>query len=128
MELSQGLRRKWGYRPEEIVLMIETFLDTHLGAKRQFDVLMLDWGCVWGFKYTEKNPGRVRRVVALDVGPHLGRKLRTKLGVKKLHTPGMIWQVPYQIYFALLFWVGNRISTWLATLMLYLGFKFLNPL
>ena len=67
MELSKGLRKKWGYRLQEIVEMIETFLDKHLGPSRQFDLLMHDWGCVWGFKYIEKNPSRLRKIVALGL-------------------------------------------------------------
>ena len=42
MEMSKGLRQKWGYRAEEIVQMIETFLHAHLGPTRQFDLLMHD--------------------------------------------------------------------------------------
>ena len=65
MELSKGLRQKWGYRPAEIHQIIDTFLNKHLGPTRQFDLLMHDWGCLWGFKYIEKNPSRVRKTVAV---------------------------------------------------------------
>ena len=32
-----------------------------------------------------------------------------------------MWTIPYQTWFALLFWVGNRISARLASLMLWFG-------
>ena len=83
MELSTGLRKKWGYRIQEIVEMIETFLTKHLGTTRQFDLLMHDWGCLWGFKYTEKNPGRLRKIVAL--GSSLTNSMRGHKSRIRIH-------------------------------------------
>ena len=68
-ESTTGLRRKWGYRAAEVVKMIETFVNSHLGPTRQFDLVIHDWGCTWGFRYTENNPTRVRKTMA--VGPWL---------------------------------------------------------
>ena len=47
-------------------------------------------------------------------------------------SPAQVWAIPYQAWFAMVFWVGIRVSARLASLMLWLGlnvlFHFVGPM
>lgn len=104
------LRSRWGYSPAEVVQMIEAAVVEHLGSTCAFDLLLHDWGCYWGYVLADRLPSRVGKVVALDVGPP------HKHGAE--HVRGVAWQLPYQLYFALVFWIGTRFSSAVAQALL----------
>jgi pimeloyl-ACP methyl ester carboxylesterase len=105
-----ALRSRWGYSPAQVVKMIEAAVFEHLGPTRAFDLLLHDWGCYWGYVLADRLPSRVRKLVALDVGPP------HRFGAERVR--GMAWQLPYQLFFAFVFWVGVRVSQTAAQALL----------
>jgi pimeloyl-ACP methyl ester carboxylesterase len=105
-----GLRSRWGYSPAEVVQMIEAAVTEHLGPTRAFDLLVHDWGCYWGYVLAYRHPSRVGKLVALDVGPP------HRFGAERVR--GVAWQLPYQLYFAFVFWIGARVSQTVAQALL----------
>lgn len=39
-------------------------------------LVLHDWGCVFGYQYAARNPGRVRRIVGVDVGDSFSPEFR----------------------------------------------------
>lgn len=126
------LRRKLGYSPSECTDMIEAAIEKALGPSRAFDLLVHDWGCVWGYEYAARRPERVRKMCALDVGPITGINAALEKGrLPKLGDVGTQrgapWMLPYQLSFAFIFWLGARVHPLLANLAMF-GLFLLAPL
>lgn len=105
-----ALRSRWGYTPNEVVDMIEAAILEHLGPTHPFDLLMHDFGCWWGFVIEGRLAPRVRKAVALDVG------IPARPGTERVR--GFFWQIPYQLFFATVFYTGARASPALAQALL----------
>ena len=110
------LRRRFGYSPDECASMIDDCITDALGPTRQYDVVMHDWGCVWGYALAARRSERVRKMVSIDVGPiastinqQLAEGKRPKLGGSGTTQRGALWMLPYQLTFALIFWTGARL-------------------
>lgn len=76
-------------------------------------LLLHDWGCFFGYEFAARHPGRVARIVAVDIGDHNSAALDASLNAKaKLQVLG------YQLWLALA-WkmggsLGNRMTRWMA--------------
>ena len=117
------LRKKFGYSPSECTNMIDAAIKDAIGPEQQFDLLMHDWGCIWGYELAALRSDCVRKMVALDVGPVVG--LNKQLEQGRFPRPGDAgtqrgsqWMMPYQLTFALCFWLGARIHPLLGHLTL----------
>ena len=75
-------------------------------------LLLHDWGCVFGYEFAAMHPARVARVVAVDIGDHNSRAYLRALGAK---AGFMIFA--YQIWLALAWEIGTRLSSTLADWM-----------
>ncbi len=68
-------------------------------------LMLHDWGCVFGYEFALRHPGRVARVVAVDVGDHNSGALHREWGWKeKLSVMG------YQVWLALAWKLGRHVS------------------
>lgn len=116
------LRSKWGYTLRQTTDMITACINKAIGEEALFDLLVHDWGSFWGLLIAGQIPARIRRLVTLDIGGGTS----PKSGEAPALASGFLWQVLYQVYFATVFWIGVRVSTWLADRLLML-FIFLSP-
>ncbi len=68
-------------------------------------LLLHDWGCIFGYEYAARHPGRVARMVAVDVGDHNSGAFLKSL------TARAKWQVfAYQFWLAVAWKLGDAIS------------------
>lgn len=75
-------------------------------------LLLHDWGCVFGYEFAARHPGRVARIVAVDIGDHNGDALRRSL------TPTQGAQVfGYQFWLALAWKIGGGLGHWMTRRM-----------
>jgi pimeloyl-ACP methyl ester carboxylesterase len=66
-------------------------------------LLLHDWGCVFGYEFAARNPSRVSRIVAVDVGDMGSPAARRSL------TPRQRWQVfAYQFWLAVAWKIGGH--------------------
>jgi cis-3-alkyl-4-acyloxetan-2-one decarboxylase len=65
-------------------------------------LLLHDWGCIFGYEYAARQPARVARLVAVDIGDHnSGALARSLPGKAKLQVLG------YQVWLALAWKLGS---------------------
>lgn len=75
-------------------------------------LLLHDWGCVFGYEFANRHPGRVSRIVAVDIGDHNSGALRRSLTFKQR------WQVfGYQFWLALAWKLGGHLGSWMTQTM-----------
>jgi pimeloyl-ACP methyl ester carboxylesterase len=53
----------------EMVSFIHEVVIT-VSPQKPVTLVLHDWGCVFGYEYAAQHPGRVKRIVAVDVGVH----------------------------------------------------------
>lgn len=75
-------------------------------------LLLHDWGCVFGYEFAARHPGRVSRIVAVDIGDHNSEALSQAL------LPSQRWQVfGYQFWLALAWKLGGSLGNWMTRVM-----------
>ena len=141
-----SLRLKWGYSFAEVPPMIIKSVDAHLGdMSRRWDVMLThDWGALWGYYILEQLPrGRIGKLVAIDIGatttpPQRGpinSTITTQEFLGEMLAPrerptGALYALPYQGYFATVFFIGAALpgaGPTLASGLLQFGF-WMHPL
>ena len=84
---------------------------------RPVTLLLHDWGCFFGYQYAVRNPARVRRVIALDVGD-------TTTLVRALSPLAGLLVFGYQIWLAAAWLVGGAAGDGMTRFMAWaLGCK-----
>ncbi len=75
-------------------------------------LLMHDWGCVFGYEFAARHPGRVARIVAVDIGDHNAEALT------RVMSQSQRWQVfGYQFWLALAWTFGGSLGDWMTRTM-----------
>lgn len=102
-------------RPTSVARMLQ-LIDAVLDATapgRPVTLMLHDWGCVFGYEYAARRPGRVVRIVGVDVGDHASAALQRALGAK-----GRRMVFGYQVWLALAYEIGgglgDRMARWMA--------------
>lgn len=91
--------------------LLEQIIQT-VSPERPVTLLIHDWGCVFGYEFAARHPQRVRRIAAVDIGDHNnGRYLRSLAWRERM---GIF---SYQLWLALAWWIGLRVSTALGNRM-----------
>ncbi|HEY8357699.1 MAG TPA: alpha/beta fold hydrolase, partial [Ramlibacter sp.] len=77
----------------------------------QVTLVLHDWGCIFGYQFCMRHPGRVRRIVGVDVGDAESLPRTLKL-------PQLLGVAAYQLWLAVA-WkfggkLGGRMTRWLA--------------
>ena len=98
---------------DEIVETIEEVADA-VSPQQKVILLLHDWGCVFGYEYYTRNPGRVSRVVGVDIGDPSSL-------AKSLSFGAAMGTLFYQVFLAVA-WivggaVGDRMTRWMARRM-----------
>ena len=61
--------KKWGWDVGTINLMIEKTINHYIqNDKLKFNLIVHDWGSIFGLFYENRNPHRINRMIAFDVG------------------------------------------------------------
>ena len=100
-----------------------TFIRKVVAAVSPFEPVTLmihDWGCFFGYEYAMKNPARVARIVAVDIGDHNSGALLRSLSVgAKLAV--LFYQMHLAIAWQLGLWglprLGNAMTRWMIRAM-----------
>jgi cis-3-alkyl-4-acyloxetan-2-one decarboxylase len=92
------------YSLEHTVALIARVVDT-VSPSRPVNLMVHDWGCLFGYQYVLDHPERVRRLVGLDIGDAGSRAHRQSLSARQ---KAMV--AGYQLALALAWSVGGRIG------------------
>jgi pimeloyl-ACP methyl ester carboxylesterase len=75
-------------------------------------LLMHDWGCVFGYEFAARHPGRVSRIVAVDIGDHNSEAMQhALLPSQRLAVFG------YQVWLALAWMLRGSLGTYMTRAM-----------
>jgi pimeloyl-ACP methyl ester carboxylesterase len=77
-----------------------------------------DWGAMWGYHIVHRMPGRLEKLVALDVGASSSGEDRAIPHLLLEVPTGIAWWIPYQLFLASVFATGNLVSPNLAGTLL----------
>lgn len=97
------------YTLDEVIGVLARVID-RASPDRPVTLLLHDWGCFFGYQYVVRNPARVRRLIAVDVGDSttLARALSPLSGL-------MVFG--YQIWLATAWAVGGAVGDWMTRFM-----------
>ncbi len=80
---------------------------------RPVDLLLHDWGCVFGYEFAAAHPERVARIVGVDIGDYSSEAYRRSLSVK-----AKVLVFAYQFWLAVAWRVGgataDAMTRWMA--------------
>ncbi|MCK7494896.1 MAG: alpha/beta hydrolase [Comamonadaceae bacterium] len=93
---------------DQIVDTLAAVVDA-VGPDRPVVLVLHDWGCFFGYRYAERHPQRVRRIVGIDIGDAGSRANRREMGWL-----GMAASAAYQLTLAAAWRVGGRIGNLIA--------------
>jgi pimeloyl-ACP methyl ester carboxylesterase len=96
----------------QMTALIEDIVDA-VSPGQPVTLVLHDWGCVFGYEYAARRPGRVARIVGVDVGDYNSQAYRRSLApIAK----GLVFA--YQLWLALAWTVGgatgDRMTRWMA--------------
>jgi cis-3-alkyl-4-acyloxetan-2-one decarboxylase len=97
-------KRRGGVSLDDMVAFFARVVDA-VSPDRPVVLMLHDWGCVFGLQYALRHPGRVSRVVAVDVGDSGSRD------VKETQTRKQRWLVMrYQLTLTLAWYIGGAVG------------------
>lgn len=102
-------------RPTSLAQMVDLFkaIVDAVSPQQPITLLVHDWGCIFGYEFAVRHPGRVSRVVGVDIGDHNSGALARSLTAK-----AKFQVVAYQVWLALAYQLGgslgDRMSRWMA--------------
>lgn len=97
------------YTVDEVTGLIAEVV-RRLSPDRKVTLMVHDWGCVYGYEFTMRNPQMVRRIVGVDIGE--ARSLRRALGAR-----AKFYILAYQVWLALAWKIGGRLGDWMTRKM-----------
>lgn len=93
----------------EIVGLLEAVVDA-VSPDKPVTLVLHDWGCYYGYQYYMKNPGRVSRIVGIDIGDVDSKQMRLPFSMA-------LFMVCYQLWLAMAWVIGGRIGDAMTRLM-----------
>ena len=93
----------------EIVGLLEAVVDA-VSPDRPVTLVLHDWGCYYGYQYYMKNPGRVSRIVGMDIGDVDSKEMKLPLAMA-------LFMVCYQLWLATAWVIGGGIGDAMTRLM-----------
>ena len=91
-----------------------------LSPQKKVTLLLHDWGCMYGYEFTMRNPTLVARIVGVDIGD-----AHTLL--RALSTRDKVYVVAYQMWLALAWKLRGRLGEWMTLKMARLLGSRLDP-
>lgn len=87
-----------------------------VSPQRPVTLLLHDWGCIFGYEFAARNPARVARIAAVDIGDYNSAEFS-----RSLSTMAKLQIFLYQFWLALA-WkaggtLGDRMTRWMAGAM-----------
>lgn len=97
------------YALEEVTGLIGRIVD-QVSPQQPVTLLLHDWGCFFGYQYYQRHPGRVGRIIGVDVGDSttLARSMPLHQGLMAF---------AYQIWLAMAWLIGGGIGDWMTRAM-----------
>jgi pimeloyl-ACP methyl ester carboxylesterase len=99
------------YSLDEVVGIIGKVVG-QTGAGGPVNLLLHDWGCVFGYQFAMRQPQLVRRVIGVDVGDAGSRRHLQETG-----TRAKALVIGYQLWLAAAWRIGGRTGDWMARSM-----------
>ncbi|MBV8658750.1 MAG: alpha/beta hydrolase [Burkholderiales bacterium] len=84
--------------------LIRRIIDT-VSPDRPVTLLLHDWGCIYGFEYAARQPDRVARIVAVDIGDH-----NSDAYLRALSTQAKLSIVAYQLWLAAAWYIKGPLG------------------
>jgi pimeloyl-ACP methyl ester carboxylesterase len=84
----------------EIVGVLEAVVDA-VSPDRPVTLVLHDWGCFYGYQYYMRNPGRVSRIVGIDIGDVGSKEMKLPLSM-------VLFTLGYQLWLAAAWVIGGR--------------------
>jgi pimeloyl-ACP methyl ester carboxylesterase len=95
-------QRRWGYSHEQMVLGLATLV-REVSPGRPVTLVAHDWGAYWGYGLHHHHPDLVKRIVGLDIAPHLRPGPRD-----------MLFLATYQWWLIAAFVAGGPVGDWMT--------------
>ena len=89
---------------DEVLALIDRVADA-VSPVEPVELLLHDWGCMYGYAWAARRPARVARIVGVDVGDSGSRAHRASLRVRDLAAI-----VAYQLWLAAAWKAGGRVG------------------
>jgi cis-3-alkyl-4-acyloxetan-2-one decarboxylase len=89
---------------DELVAHYAAIVDK-VSPGRPVTLLLHDWGCIFGYQYAMRHPGRVARIIGVDIGD-------TNSGafIRSLSLKGKLGVAGYQLWLALAWKIGGNMG------------------
>lgn len=99
----------------EMCALVGAVVD-EVSPDRKVALMLHDWGCFFGYEFAARNPHRVSRVVAADIGDtNTGAYLKSLTAKEKLMIAGyQLWLASAWKLGPLLPGLANRMTRWMA--------------
>ena len=62
------LRKPWGYTIPDILKIMRTTIDFYAPPNEKINIIVHDWGCMFGLLFCNENPKRIGKLAMFDVG------------------------------------------------------------
>ena len=85
----------------ELAALVAAVAD-RVSPDRPVTLVLHDWGCVFGYEFAARHPGRVARIVAVDIGDHNAPELVRSLGLR-----AKLMVAAYQLWLVLAWRLGR---------------------
>jgi pimeloyl-ACP methyl ester carboxylesterase len=95
----------------ELVALFRAIADA-VSPRRPVTLMLHDWGCVFGYEFAARHPGRVARIVSVDVGDYNQPALR-----RSLTLGGKLGAVGYQVWLSAAWWLGGWLGDRMTRVM-----------
>lgn len=107
---NSPLLKPWGYSMPEILCMINNTINFYVpDEKKKVNLIIHDWGAIYGYIYQNHFPDRVDKIVSLDVGL-IG-------GISSLPLRYIPVLLIYQIWFAVAYIISQTLSVGLGQIV-----------
>jgi cis-3-alkyl-4-acyloxetan-2-one decarboxylase len=93
----------------DITAHLLTIVDA-VSPQQPVTLLLHDWGCVFGYELAARHPGRVARIVAVDIGD-----VRSSAFLRSLSVGQKLTIMFYQVWLAKCWVLGRFVNAWFAS-------------
>lgn len=97
------------YTVDEVSGFLQQVIE-QLSPGKKVTLMLHDWGCIFGYEFTMRNPALIARIVGVDIGD--ARGLRRELSARS-----KFYILAYQVWLALAWKVGGRLGDWMTRKM-----------
>ncbi|MCC6211480.1 MAG: alpha/beta fold hydrolase [Burkholderiales bacterium] len=97
------------YTVDEVTRFLRQVIE-ELSPGRPVTLMLHDWGCIFGYEFTMRNPRLVARIVGVDIG-------EVRAARRELRARAKLYILAYQVWLALAWMAGGWLGDWMTRKM-----------